>query len=62
MKIKDLPAREDERVAGIEIPMTPEYVKTAGVDVVCVKSTAIGEDILDVPDNVDFTDLTGVAE
>ncbi|MBD3362059.1 hypothetical protein GF358_04710 [Candidatus Woesearchaeota archaeon] len=62
MKIEDLPEKEGERVAGIEIPRTPEKVMTSDVDVVCVKSTAIGEDILDVPDNVDFTDLTGVVE
>ncbi|MBN1645077.1 hypothetical protein JW851_03495 [Candidatus Woesearchaeota archaeon] len=60
MKVEDLPTRAGERVAGIEIPRTPEQVKTSDVDVVCVKSTAIGEDILDIPGNVDFTDLTDV--
>jgi len=60
IKAEDLPSKAGERVAGIEIPRTPEQVKTSDVDVVCVKSTAIGEDILDVPDTVDFTDLTEV--
>jgi hypothetical protein len=60
MKIADLPSKAGERVAGIEIPRIPELVKSADVDVVCVKSTAIGEDILDVPGNVDFVDLTDV--
>lgn len=62
IKIADLPSKAGERVAGIEIPRTPEQVKTSDVDVVCVKSTAIGEDILSVPGNVQFTDLTEVVE
>lgn len=60
MQIADLPAKKGERVAGIEIPRTPEEVKSDTVDVICVKSTAIGEDILDIPGNVEFTDLTAV--
>lgn len=60
MKIADLPSKAGERVAGMEIPRTPEQVKSDTVDVVCVPSTAIGEDILDVAGNVEFTDVTGV--
>lgn len=62
IQVEDIPSKAGERVAGIEIPRTPMDVKTSDVDVVCVKSTAIGEDILDIPGNVDFTDLTDVLE
>ncbi|MBW2969452.1 lipoprotein [Candidatus Woesearchaeota archaeon] len=60
IKISDLPTKQGERVAGIEIPKTPEQVMASDVDVVCVKSTAIGEDILDIPDIVEFTDVTEI--
>jgi hypothetical protein len=58
LNIADLTDKKDERIAGIDIPMSPEAIKTDKAErVVCVASTAIGETILDVPGNVDFTDV-----
>ncbi len=58
LKISELSDQKDERIAGIDIPMSPEAIKTDKAErVVCVASTAIGETILDVPGNVDFVDV-----
>lgn len=59
--LNDLAGITDERVAGIEIPKTPTEATAGARDVVCVPSTAIGEDILDVPDNVNFVSLGTLA-
>jgi hypothetical protein len=58
LNIADLSDERDKRIAGIDIPITPEAIKTDKAErVVCVESTAIGETILEVPGNVDFTDV-----
>jgi len=60
LSLNDLPLKE-ERVAGIEIPKSPEELMSDVKNVVCVTSTAIGEDILDVPGNVNFVSLGTLA-
>ena len=57
LSLNDLADIKDERVAGIEIPKTPAEATAGAKNVVCVTSTAIGEDILDVPGNVNFVSL-----
>lgn len=61
LSLNDLADIKDERVAGIDIPKTPAEATAGARDVVCVTSTAIGDDILDVPDNVNFVSLGTLA-
>lgn len=61
ISLNDLASVTEERVAGIEIPKTPAEATAGARDVVCVTSTALGEDILDVPDNVNFVSLGSLA-
>lgn len=62
LSLNDLADITDERVAGIEIPKTPAEATAGAKNVICVTSTALGEDILDVPDNVNFVSLGTLAE
>ena len=62
ININDLPDHADERVAGISVPASPEEMRSGVERVICVASTAIGEDILDVPDNVVFTSVGTLME
>jgi hypothetical protein len=62
VNMNDLASVTDERVAGIAIPKSPAEATAGARDVICVPSTAISEDILDVPDNVNFVSLGTLAE
>lgn len=63
LNIADLSDARDERIAGIDIPISPDAIKTDRAErVVCVASTAIGETILELPGNVDFVDVGDIVE
>ncbi len=62
LSLNDLADIKDERVAGMDIPKTPAEATAGARDIVCVTSTALGEDILDVPDNVNFVSLGTLAK